>query len=268
MDENSETTLSIDAENKDDTNSAILSIFQDSTRFETAQEYFEHNLIHTVVFQHIDNPSFDYLRTKAQLGYIAYARSFVYRDVIAGGFIVQSAVKSPEYVFSKCNDFLEIYKEKLDSLTDEDYETTVKAVIMNKKEIDNSLLQETFRLFTRIEKHTYDFDYKEKQIEYLEKMINKEDLEFYNKSKKAVVNHYNQLFFGKSEGNSGPRIINIELISNQHKEENEESYTENKEKYKREKRKIIDVSQISKFKNGSVLYPDNMHSRFANYSTE
>ncbi|CAI2381562.1 unnamed protein product [Moneuplotes crassus] len=266
MDENSETNIVIDAENKDETNSAILSIYQDETRFDTVEEEFAHHMIHSVVFQILDNPSFDYLRTKEQLGYIAYARSLIYREMIGGGFIIQSAVKNPEYLIKKSNDFLEMYKEKLASLSDEDFETAVKAVIMDKKEVDHSLLKESIRLFTRVEKHSYDFDYKEKQIEYLEKMMDKSNEEFYTESKKKVVDHFNHLFYGP-EG-SGPRVAHIELIASQHKEDNTTQYEANKEAYKRAKRRVVDITEISRFKNSSVVYPDKLLNRFSNYSTE
>jgi len=142
LEPNSETSLRIDAANPDEPNSALLSIFQDGTRFTKLQpreDQIKHELIHAVVFQILDQPSFDFLRTKEQLGYIAYCKSYVFRDILHGGFIVQCSEKSTEFVITKAYEFLNTYKKKMEDLSDEEYETAVKAVIMQKEEVDVSL---------------------------------------------------------------------------------------------------------------------------------
>ena len=273
LEEGRETALQIDLENPEEQNSALLSIFQDKYQPYDREEFVRHALVHSVVFQILDQPAFDYLRTKEQLGYIAYARPFNYRDMIGGGFIVQSSEKSAEFVISKINYFLNTFKEKLDNLSDEEYETAVNAVIMERKEIDVSLVAESIRLYRQIQKHTYQFDIKEREIEILQKMIDKSDEEHYKQSKKRIVRHFNNLFYGKvaeEEGEptgNGSKLLNIELVSSKHKEDLQKDYDANTEQMTVKRTKITETD-IAKFKNTSMLYPDRYMTRFADAKLE
>jgi insulysin len=261
VDQGDELTLMSDAENKDETNSALLSVYLDGRRQSVEQTQLSKRY-HDILMKILDVPAFDYLRTKEQLGYICYLRALDYRDLIVGAFIVQSSVKSPEYVLSKCNEFITTWTEKLANLSDEDFEIAVKAIVMEKKENDTSMLVETYRLFTRVEKHLYDFDYRESQIKSLEQMIDKSNVEYYNKSKKAVSDHFKYLFLGEApEEGKGPRIVNVQQIASQHHDDNLKQYDENTEHIKRSSKEII--SDVKKFKNNSVLYPDIYMTRFA-----
>ena len=46
-----------------------------------------------IVFQILDEPAYDFLRTKEQLGYLAYATAWNFRDIQGGGFLIQSNKK-------------------------------------------------------------------------------------------------------------------------------------------------------------------------------
>ena len=46
----------------------------------------------------LDEPAFDTLRTKEQLGYMAYLQRSFSVNVMGGVFIIQSSVKDPEYL--------------------------------------------------------------------------------------------------------------------------------------------------------------------------
>jgi len=77
------------------------------------------------MFQMIDEPAYDFFRTKEQIGYLAYSRRWIFRDVIGGGFVIQSSNKSPEYMLSKILEFLDKLS-RLDNdisevLSDDDY---------------------------------------------------------------------------------------------------------------------------------------------------
>ena len=79
------------------------------------------------------------------------------------------------------------------------------------------LVDESVRLFREIERHTYNFDSKEQSIKILAKMIDRNDQEHYNKSKKTVIDYFNMIFF------ENVKMINIKHIAIKHKEETDTS---------------------------------------------
>lgn len=252
--EGQETSLVFEAVNKDETNSSILSYFQDGPK-----QSIEHGLYHSIAFQLLDQPAFDYLRTKLQLGYIAYARPFNYRDTVGGGFIVQSNVRSPEGVLSKINEFLSKQKERFDSLSDEEFTTAVNAVLMEKKEIDMSLMAETLRLFREVVKHTYQFDIKEREIEALTKFADSSNADEFKSTKQKVIDHFNNLFFNNI------KQFNVELVASGHSEDSQKTREENTTGMKVE-RSQISLDDVSVYKNRQMLYPDQYLTKFADYT--
>lgn len=134
LQDNTDVSVEFDALQQEESNSAILSLYMDAPKRD-----IEHGLLTEIVYQALDQPAFDFLRTKEQLGYIAMCRLFCYRGILGGGFLVQSSDKSCEYINSKIREFLSIQKERMQNLTNEDFETAVNAVIMLHKEIDISL---------------------------------------------------------------------------------------------------------------------------------
>lgn len=53
----------------------------------------ENDILYQILFQIIDEPTFDFLRTQEQLGYLAYSKSWLFRSVRGGGFVIQSSNK-------------------------------------------------------------------------------------------------------------------------------------------------------------------------------
>ena len=66
-------------------------------------------------------------------------RLFVYKGILGGGFLIQSSDKSCEYIVGKTREFLDIQKERIQNLSNEEYETAVNSIIMQRKEIDMNL---------------------------------------------------------------------------------------------------------------------------------
>jgi insulysin len=80
-------------------------------------------LLHQVVMQYLDEPTFNQLRTIEQLGYVVFARNCTYRDVMGAQFIIQSPKQSCEYIVNSLNTFLEKTREKVREITDEEFKT-------------------------------------------------------------------------------------------------------------------------------------------------
>jgi secreted Zn-dependent insulinase-like peptidase len=80
-------------------------------------------MLHQVTMQYLDEPTFNQLRTIEQLGYVVFARKSDYRDVMGTQFIIQSPKYSSEYIVNSLNTFLDNQREKVKTLSEEDFKT-------------------------------------------------------------------------------------------------------------------------------------------------
>lgn len=122
--QNTEAYLILNCENEDEDNCAIISYFQCGPPKSHYQE-----LLHQILFHMIEEPAWDFLRTKEQLGYLVYTRTWSFRNTLGGGFVLQSSKKSSEFMLRKVNEFIHNTKEMCDNLTDDDFKKGVNAVL-------------------------------------------------------------------------------------------------------------------------------------------
>ena len=153
----------------------------------------------SVLFQILKEPFFDRLRTQEQLGYIVQCSTFMIRKVLHGKFVVQSSIKGPDALIERINSFLIYARDhKIKDLTDEDVETTKKALIKLLEQKDLKLSDEVGRRWVAItdDSGIVDFDKREKKIKALEQV-----------TKEQVQKWFNKLIFDET------RRINIKMYS-------------------------------------------------------
>jgi hypothetical protein len=64
--------------------------------------------------------------------------------------------------------------------------------------------------FRQIARHTYEFDIKEQQLKFLNKMLDKSDEGSFKDFKQKVADHFLNIFFKSTadqSSNNGPRIV-------------------------------------------------------------
>ncbi|ORE08646.1 hypothetical protein BCV72DRAFT_203143 [Rhizopus microsporus var. microsporus] len=128
----------------------------------------------TLLAQIAQEPCFDQLRTKEQLGYLVF--SGVRKQVGSMGlrFILQSE-RDTIYLENRIEDFLDKLRALVEKMTPEEYDAQVQSVITKKLEKDKNLAQEGSKYWSHIHSGFYEFDQAEKDIKEL-KEIKKEDL--------------------------------------------------------------------------------------------
>ena len=109
-----------------------------------------------ILAQLTDEPSFDTLRTKEQLGYVVWSGSRPSATMTGYRVLIQSE-KSPEYLESRIEAFLVKFKQDLQSMSQEAYEQHKKALIARKSESLKNLSSETNRLWGYILGEGYNF---------------------------------------------------------------------------------------------------------------
>jgi insulysin len=182
---------------------------------------------------------FNELRTRQALGYIAMLFLREYKSNYGLMCLVQSAVKSPEYIWARINEFFDESQKQVDELSDELFKTHVNAVINEKKQRDLKLSEEVYRNADEIKKHKYQFDRREKQVAILEDMNKEELIKFYVDT---FVNNVKRL--------------DVEVISHKHQEENKALEGENLNIAESKGWKRTKARSVQDFKRQNSLYPD------------
>jgi len=224
------TLKSKDINNK---NSAIVSYF------EFGNLSMADNLKLYIIDSILSEPFFDELRTKQTLGYIVKLFSKKVRKISSMCFIVQSSVKSPEYIWQQINTFIKESTQKMNELSDEDFTLHVNSVLNDIKQKDLKLSDEFSRNLNEIKNRDYEFDKKEKSIEALSKITKKEVIDLFEKH---LVNNTKRL--------------DVEILANNHEDENDKLEKENNDTSSKDNIKRIRVISLSDFKKRTSMYPD------------
>ncbi|KAJ2103663.1 metalloprotease [Coemansia sp. S100] len=151
-------------------NSAVINTFYcgsvDNTRDVVTLRVLE-NLVH--------NSFFAQLRTSEQLGYTVWAGSDSYKNGREALIFIVEGESNPAYVTQRINQFIRQYRQKLQGLTVEEFESSIPSLISLKQEKLKSINEEFGELWAHIKSSKYNFDKVNKDVEHL-KQLSKDDL--------------------------------------------------------------------------------------------
>ncbi|ETE69221.1 Nardilysin, partial [Ophiophagus hannah] len=140
--------------NKGDANSEVTVYYQSGAR-----NLREYSLMELLVM-YMEEPCFDFLRTKQTLGYHVYASCRNTSGIL--GFSVTVATQATKYnsevVDKKIEEFFLCFEEKLKNMTEESFKTQVTALIKLKECEDSHLGEEVDRNWTEVVTQQYLFD--------------------------------------------------------------------------------------------------------------
>ncbi|XP_076013801.1 nardilysin-like [Genypterus blacodes] len=156
--------------NKGDANSEVTVYYQSG-----AKSLREHTLMELLVM-HMEEPCFDFLRTKETLGYHVYPTCRNTSSILGFSITVETqATKfNTEVVELKIEEFLASYGETLQSLTDEAFHTQVTALVKLKECEDTNLGEDVDRNWCEVLTQQYVFDRLNREIEALKQMTRAE----------------------------------------------------------------------------------------------
>ncbi|KAL3968725.1 cohesin complex subunit SCC1 [Sarotherodon galilaeus] len=156
--------------NKGDANSEVTVYYQSGPK-----ALREHTLMELLVM-HMEEPCFDFLRTKETLGYHVYPTCRNTSGVLGFSVTVETqATKfNTELVELKIEEFLASFGEKLNALTEEAFNTQVTALVKLKECEDTHLGEEVDRNWAEVVTQQYVFDRLNREIEALKQMTRDE----------------------------------------------------------------------------------------------
>ena len=123
--------------------------------------------------------------------------------------IIQSAKASPVYLGHRITTFLKTYKEELENMTQETFETHVQAVITRLSKPCISLYELAKQFHAEIDCGRYEFDRKEKLLEAIKEVTFQQ-----------LKDCYENLFFGSN------RRLDVELVGASHAEAYKDELTQ------------------------------------------
>uniref|UniRef100_A0A9L0TPF4 Nardilysin convertase n=1 Tax=Equus caballus TaxID=9796 RepID=A0A9L0TPF4_HORSE len=140
--------------NKGDANSEVTVYYQSGTR--SLREY----TLMELLVMHMEEPCFDFLRTKQTLGYHVYPTCRNTSGIL--GFSVTVGTQATKYnsevVDKKIEEFLSNFEEKIENLTEDAFNTQVTALIKLKECEDTHLGEEVDRNWNEVVTQQYLFD--------------------------------------------------------------------------------------------------------------
>ena len=118
--------------------------------------------------QFIQEPTFDQLRTKEQLGYVVFSRPRSARDILSAWFLIQSPGKNCEHIRKRLDIHLDKMRKKVRDMTDEQFQTCVGSVMTDISEKDKNLLEAHNRIWgAELSTHAYIFDRQDREVALL-----------------------------------------------------------------------------------------------------
>ncbi|KAJ3676945.1 hypothetical protein LUZ60_002669 [Juncus effusus] len=126
----------------------------------------------------INEPFFDQLRTKEQLGYTVSCCSRLTNNVLGFSFIIQSAKYDPIHLHTRIESFIDGLQDLINGVDEETFENHKSGLIANKLEKNPSLVHETDVYWDEIVLQRYYYDIFEAEARELKsiKMIDVIDL--------------------------------------------------------------------------------------------
>ncbi|RKF74782.1 putative zinc protease mug138 [Golovinomyces cichoracearum] len=135
--------------------------------------------VKTLLLDQITNePAFDQLRSKEQLGYVVFSGARTTATTIGYRFIIQSE-RSPSYLETRIDSFLDSYKKTLENMDEADFENHKRSLITKRLEKSKNLNQESSRLWAHIESEYFDFEFAEKDAAEIRLLTKANMIEFF-----------------------------------------------------------------------------------------
>ena len=149
----------------------------------------------------LEEPTFNTLRTKEQLGYIVRAGLTSHLRLLSFSVLVQSSIKDADFLEHRINEFLAGLRESWDP-TPEEVETIKAAQINKLKQKRTSLGTEAMFNWGEINTDEYSFDSDQQKIAAIERV-----------TKERLLACFENVFF------KNPRRINIKTHSHGHRDD-------------------------------------------------
>ncbi|KAA8642913.1 hypothetical protein EYZ11_009044 [Aspergillus tanneri] len=128
--------------------------------------------------QMTDEPAFDQLRSKEQLGYVVWSGARYSATTVGYRVIIQSE-RTAQYLESRIDSFLRNFGQVLEDMSDEEFEGHKRSIVNKRLEKLKNLSSETTRFWTHIGSEYFDFLQNECDAAGVKALAKSELIQFY-----------------------------------------------------------------------------------------
>ncbi|CAO3593944.1 unnamed protein product [Absidia cylindrospora] len=146
----------------------------------------------SLLAQIAQEPCFDQLRTKEQLGYLVFSGVRKQTGSMGMRFIIQSE-RDTVYLENRIEDFLEKLQLLVENMSEKEYNAQVQSLISKKLEKDKNLGQEGGKYWAHIHSGYYEFDQVDNDVNELKLVTKASLLEFVAKYIHPLSTHIRKL---------------------------------------------------------------------------
>ncbi|KAL3668320.1 hypothetical protein V7S43_006412 [Phytophthora oleae] len=175
------------SENKTETNTQVELYYQIGPLTLRSLAYAD--LLH----QLMEEPLFDTLRTKQELGYDVSCTVRVTNGILGFGVMVQSSLFAAEYISACVDRFMVDFEEAIEMMADEHFHDHIQAQILLKLEPDHNLLETTHNYWYEITSRRLAFDMDAQLAKEMETLTKSEMAQHYREwilqSPKKLIVH-------------------------------------------------------------------------------
>ncbi|RLN98317.1 hypothetical protein BBJ28_00005129 [Nothophytophthora sp. Chile5] len=161
------------SENKSETNTQVELYYQ------IGQLSLRHLAYADLLHQLMEEPLFDTLRTKQELGYDVSCTVRVTNGILGFGVMVQSSLFAAEYISACVDRFMVDFEEAIEVMANEHFQDHVQAQILVKLEPDHNLLETTHRYWYEITSRRLAFDMDAQLAKEMETLTKSEMAQLY-----------------------------------------------------------------------------------------
>ncbi|PSK36776.1 hypothetical protein B9Z65_1959 [Elsinoe australis] len=129
--------------------------------------------------QMADEPVFDTLRSKEQLGYVVSSSPVTLATVSGWRILIQSE-RTPEYLEKRIDIFLTKFGDTIKDMSQADFDSFKIALINKRLEKLKNLNQETARFWHHITSEVFDFELVYRDVEHVEKLTKDQMVDFFS----------------------------------------------------------------------------------------
>ncbi|GMF36189.1 unnamed protein product [Phytophthora lilii] len=160
--------------NPDNTNCAVNCIYQIGV-----ENYMDRAKL-ALFSQIVDEPLFDQLRTKEQLGYTVYSTPSRGNGVQSFKVVVQSSVAPPEFIEQRINSFWIDFRNSIAAMDNDQLQKHIQSVVKGYIEKPKNQEEEVQALLVEIANHQYEFGRKVKLAKLVRTLQLSDMLQFFD----------------------------------------------------------------------------------------
>lgn len=168
--------------------------------------------------QMTDEPAFDQLRSKEQLGYVVWSGARYSATTLGYRVIIQSE-RTAAYLESRIDAFLSRFADTLENMTEDEFEGHKRSIINKRLEKLKNLASETNRYWSHIGSEYFDFLQNEVDAARVRGLSKQEMVEFYRQyidpqsPTRAKVSIHLNAQAGEAAKNADPQELKSKFIS-------------------------------------------------------